>query len=179
MEFEGFPKLFRFNREIVVTEKLDGTNAQIYITDDSQFIVGSRNKYITPNDDNAGFAKWAHAHKDELIAGLGPGRHFGEWWGRGIQRGYGLQDKVFSLFNTARWGDDSVRPECCSVVPVLWTGALCDFNARGVLDELAAGGSIAAPGFMKPEGIVVFHTAANQAFKMTLDANDAHKGVVA
>ena len=35
---------------------------------------------------------------------LVPGRHFGEWWGSGIQRGYGLDEKTFSLFNAYRWG---------------------------------------------------------------------------
>ena len=86
MEFQGFPKLHRLSRDMVVTEKLDGTNAQIYITDDDRFLVGSRKRWIVPEDDNYGFARWAHEHEDELRAGLGYGQHFGEWWGQGIQR---------------------------------------------------------------------------------------------
>ena len=53
---------------------------------------------------------------------LGVGQHFGEWWGFGIQRGYGLHERRFSLFNTGRWSDPAVRPACCGVVPVLADG---------------------------------------------------------
>jgi hypothetical protein len=31
MEFKAFPKISRFSREVVVTEKIDGTNGQIFI----------------------------------------------------------------------------------------------------------------------------------------------------
>ena len=30
-EFMGFPKIARYSREVIVTEKIDGTNACIYI----------------------------------------------------------------------------------------------------------------------------------------------------
>ena len=33
-------------------------------------------------------------------------------------------------------------------------------------------GSQAAPGFMDPEGIIVYHTAANQYFKQTFDFDE-------
>ena len=103
-EFVEFPKISRLSRECVITEKLDGTNASITITEDGQFLTGSRTRWITPEDDNYGFSKWAHEHKEELL-GLGVGTHFGEWWGGGIQRNYGLpkDDKRFWLFNTIRW----------------------------------------------------------------------------
>lgn len=176
--FIEFPKLYRFNREVLVTEKIDGTNAQIVIDLEGNIKAGSRSRYITPEDDNFGFAKWVQANKDELVSALGPGQHFGEWWGSGIQRGYSLPkgEKRFSLFNTARWNAET-KPACCHVVPVLWRGMLCDLDAKGVLAELATNGSLAAPGFMNPEGIVIFHTASGQSFKMTIDKNDAHKGV--
>jgi hypothetical protein len=38
-------------------------------------------------------------------------------------------------------------------------------------------GSLAAPGFMDPEGIVIFHTAANFAFKKTIKKDEMPKGV--
>src|SRR5882724_293770 len=102
MEFTEFNKIARLSRNCVVTEKLDGTNASIVIGEAGEFLVGSRTRWITPEDDNYGFARWAHTHKEELLT-LGPGQHFGEWWGNGIQRKYGLSEKRFSLFNTARW----------------------------------------------------------------------------
>ena len=78
MEFEKFTKIARFSREVIVTEKIDGTNAQIVITEDGEFFTGSRNRFITPEDDNFGFSKWAHEHKEELMK-LGVGKHYGEW----------------------------------------------------------------------------------------------------
>lgn len=80
VEFREFPKIARLNRECLITEKIDGTNASILITEDGQFLTGSRTRWITPQDDNYGFSKWAHDHRDELMQ-LGPGHHFGEWWG--------------------------------------------------------------------------------------------------
>ena len=80
MEFKGFPKMARLSREIIVTEKIDGTNAQVFITDDGDVMAGSRTRWIYPGDDNFGFAAWVQEHRDELLT-LGPGQHFGEWWG--------------------------------------------------------------------------------------------------
>ena len=97
--FEAFPKIARLSREIVITEKIDGTNAQIYITEDGKIQAGSRNRIITPEQDNFGFARWVEENHEDLLL-LGEGRHFGEWWGQGIQRRYNLEEKRFSLFNS-------------------------------------------------------------------------------
>lgn len=157
IEFIPFPKIARLNREVVVTEKIDGTNASVYVGDDfATVLAGSRTKWITPEADNFGFARWVKEHEDELRVGLGPGTHYGEWWGAGIQRRYGLSEKRFSLFNVARWGDDAVRPKCCHVVPELSRGiSMVDRLGYAVGDAMALlrrYGSQAAPGFMKPEG---------------------------
>ncbi len=174
--FIGFPKIPRLSRDCTVSEKIDGTNGSIYIGEDGEFLVGSRTRWITPTDDNYGFAKWAHLHKDELML-LGPGHHFGEWWGLGIQRNYSLKEKRFSLFNTNRWSDAAgVRPACCHVVPVLYEGLFETLVIAGVLAELEYGGSRAVPGFMKPEGIVIYHQAAKQLFKKTIEKDDKPKG---
>lgn len=174
-EFEKFESLPRLSRGMIVTEKIDGTNAQICITEDGEFLTGSRKRWIVPGDDNYGFAKWAHEHEEELREGLGLGRHHGEWWGMGIQRKYGLDEKRFSLFNTGRWNDETPPPECCHVVPVLRTGPFTVERVDHVLMDLHQHGSRAAPGFMKPEGVVVYHEAARKSFKKTLDHNDEHK----
>lgn len=179
MKFEPFPKLARLKRSVVITEKLDGTNACVAIEDDGVTMhVGSRTRWITPQSDNFGFAAWCAQHREELLK-LGPGRHFGEWWGLGIQRGYGLSERRFSLFNAGRWGDDAVRPACCHVVPVLAEYELCDGAVDVSLARLRTGGSLAAPGYMNPEGIVVYHTAARQLFKVTLDNDALPKSLVA
>jgi hypothetical protein len=175
-EFIEFPKMARLSREVIITEKIDGTNAQICITPDGQFLVGSRTRWITPDDDNFGFAAWAYEHKDELMM-LGEGSHFGEWWGQGIQRKYDLQEKRFSLFNVDRWADDSVRPACCHVVPELSRGIFSTTTVDIVLQMLREEGSKAAPGFMNPEGIVVYHVAGRVGFKKTLEKDEVPKAL--
>jgi hypothetical protein len=190
--FTPFPKMARLSREVIISEKIDGTNAQVYITDDGRMLTGSRTRWITPEDDNFGFAAWARDNKDELMQ-LGPGRHFGEWWGRGIQRNYGLSERRFSLFNVSRWclhGEtpkqiptadprivkmQDVLPDCCHLVPILRQGINISTLAESALYELRQRGSVAAPGFMNPEGIVVFHTAGDVGFKMTLDNDGVPK----
>lgn len=173
-DFLEFPKMARFSREVVVTEKIDGTNAQIYITEDGGFFTGSRTRWITPESDNYGFSRWAHEHKEELMK-LGIGRHFGEWWGSGIQRTYGLKngEKRFSLFNVTKW--EKERPDCCSVVPILWRGNFDCFDVNAMMQQLKETGSIAQRGFMNPEGIVIFHTKAGIGFKKTFDKDDTGK----
>ena len=173
--FEGFESIARLSRECVVTEKIDGTNAQIYVGDDGLVLAGSRNRWLglEKTEDAFGFARWVKEHEDELRTGLGPGRHYGEWWGAGIQRRYGLSEKRFSLFNVGRWEEN--RPACCHVVPTLYTGRFESSRVDGCLDYLAKTGSVAAPGFMNPEGVVIWHEAARVLFKKTLDG-DGHKG---
>ncbi len=173
--FREFPKIARLSREVVVTEKIDGTHGQIHFTESGEMLVGSRTRWITPEADNFGFAAWAHANRAELEK-LGPGSHFGEWWGVGIQRGYGLTERRFSLFNVSRWADDGVRPACCHVVPELWRGIFDTLEVEVCVSKLAYEGSRAAPGFMKPEGVVVFHTAANLGFKKTILKDEEPKG---
>ena len=176
--FEKFASIHRLSREVIVTEKIDGTNAQICVSDDmTDLRAGSRKRWIEVGDDNFGFAHWVQENKAELLT-LGPGRHYGEWWGSGIQRKYGLEngEKRFSLFNTHRWGNDETRPSCCHVVPVLTQLPAFDTVAiDAVLADLQEMGSQAAPGFMDPEGIVVFHVASQAVFKKTL-GDDGHKG---
>jgi len=158
--------------------------------------VGSRNRWITLADDNFGFARWAYDHTAELF-NLGEGHHFGEWWGSGIQRNYGFTngERFFSLFNAGRWVEHDKptygiknpnpkappkftenAPACCKVVPIIYEGI---FDTDCIKTELAAlerFGSLAAKGFMNPEGIIVYHKAAGVGFKMTLDNNDQPKG---
>lgn len=175
-EFTPFPKIARLNRDIVITEKIDGTNAAIGVTEDGQVYAQSRTRLITPEDDNFGFARWVSANADDLAALLGPGIHFGEWWGQGVQRGYGLKMKRFSLFNTARWKDVlSLDEGLVQVVPTLYEGPFDQEMIAVTLAILSNSGSLAAPGFMKPEGVVIYHTAARSMFKVTLEKDEAPK----
>lgn len=180
-EFKPFPKIARLNRDIVVTEKIDGTNASVTFDETGMMLIGSRNRFITVKDDNFGFAKWCTDNYEELLQ-LGVGTHFGEWWGKGIQRGYGMDTRKFSLFNTGRWYDSlnhvKLCPACCDVVPILYMGPFDQGYINNAIDNLADSGSVAAPGFKDPEGVVVYHTAANLSFKVTCENDEKPKGQV-
>jgi hypothetical protein len=199
--FVGWPKISRLHRPIVVTEKIDGSNAAVVITPvdhaelteiphpEDVFIdpssgqayrvyAQSRTRVITPEQDNHGFAKYVRENAVALIHDLGVGRHFGEWWGSGINRGYGLQkgEKRFSLFNTSKWEGVFFATPNMSTVPVLGMDDILDTSyIDHILVRLETNGSLAAPGFMNPEGIVVFHTHSNTCFKYTI-GDDGHKG---
>jgi hypothetical protein len=138
-----------------------------------------------PGADNFGFAQWVYAHAQELVA-LGPGIHHGEFWGKGIQRGYNTIGKRFSLFNVGRWAHDPEPGQeelplvsGLDVVPILYRGPLVMKSGQDPVSEalrrLSYAGSIAAPGFKNPEGVVVWHEAGRVAFKATLDG-DQRKG---
>jgi hypothetical protein len=199
VEFKEFEKIPRLNREVVITEKIDGTNACVVVVDVPapkwwQFwkppagrlvFAQSRNRLLTLDNDNAGFASWVYNNAEELKQ-LGPGYHYGEWWGQKIGRNYGLKEKRFSLFNSWRWVEDTgVRtelepgrdyaPKCCNVVPIIATCSGLE-TVNHVVDVLRAHGSYAAPGFMDPEGVIVFHTAANKYFKVTIKGDESPKG---
>lgn len=204
--FEPFPKIARLNREIVITEKIDGTNAQILIEPEALkdhlmvtelrtvngllVYAGSRNRWLKIGEDNFGFAAWVYANAEALVEILGPGRHYGEWWGAGVGRRYGQQQKRFSVFNVERWKDlaePAAGPrDLVTRVPTLYKGPWFDLGPTGTmlpvyapklaLARLRDEGSVAAPGFMKPEGIVVFHTAGNVCFKVTLENDESPKG---
>jgi len=176
-EFKSFPKIPRFDKgiEICVTQKIHGTNAQVYIfrKEDGELdlICGSRNRWITLEDDNVGFARFVHDNKEEFIRLLGEGRHFGEWAGKGINSGEGLDHKRLFLFNIARW-DTRTLPNNVSMVPVIWhCNSLKDYTFYQLVDRcmgiLKSNGSLIAPGYMKPEGIVI--QIGNQFFKETFD----------
>jgi len=193
-DFQEFQKIPRLSRDCYITEKIDGTNGSVFITEDGQMLIGSRTRWITPEQDNYGFARWATEHRKELMA-LGVGRHFGEWWGQGIHRKYGMSEKRWSLFNISRWclaGEtpqriptadprivkiQDVLPACCSLVPVLFHGIFTTDACEAAIADLRANGSKAAPGYKFAEGIVVFHTAANSGFKKTLERDDVPKAL--
>lgn len=217
--FEAWPKTPRLNNGgVTITEKIDGTNACVVIleypitigavpshfeegaiktvgTDRGLYIIGaqSRKKLIFPgkNTDNAGFAGWVDENASELVDLLGPGRHFGEWWGSGIQRRYNMDRKVFSLFNTHRWGKvaeerqdwrERARGINMTTVPVLHVGAFSDLAIDISLGILRTGGSIAAAewGFsgFRAEGIIIRHRDLGGNLKVLLDNDDVPKSVL-
>ena len=184
LDFEAWPKTPRYRREVTITEKIDGTNGAVIVTEGGQVGAQSRNRLVTPEADNYGFARWVRDNAEALADVLGPGRHFGEWWGSGIQRRYGLAngERRFSLFNVTRYETRAPilgRVPGLGIVPVLATGVLSDRLIDETLTDLSGYGSIAAPGFMDPEGIIIHHSQADKVFKVLLANDDRPKGAVA
>lgn len=220
IEFQKYPKTPRLFRNVVITEKIDGTNSGVQVVLASELIpeaerstayfgssaglieylnvhypqfqyvtvdgvsyavaAQSRSRLITPGKqtDNYGFAGWVYENAEMLARTLGPGIHFGEWWGQGIQRRYNLDYKKFSLFNVARWGDlevDSPSKQL-GVVPTLYEGRFDEVAVRNVLRSLEITGSSAAPGFADPEGVIVFHKDSGTWFKVTIVNDEEPKG---
>ena len=205
-DFVPFPKIPRlYKGSIWITEKIDGTNAQVCVerypvgTDPKavfdtaipgEIIVdhgvsglyrvraGSRNRWLSPGKDNHGFFAWVSRHAGGLIA-LGEGRHYGEWWGQGIQGGYGQSHKFFSLFNTGLWYDPSTQPRNSdtqdaipgisqlSVVPILYVGPWFSTGpdpVKEAMRRLQFSGSTLNPEFPS-EGVVVYHEGSGSYMK--------------
>lgn len=202
MEFKPWPSIPRMSKErVVVTEKIDGSNSAIRIRpfdidadrsqqvdtvsiDGEQYTVWaqSRKRLLQPvkEKDNFGFARWVYDNAPALVRVLGPGDHFGEWWGQGIQRGYGLSEKRFSLFNAPRWFEvlhpTEARSEVANlyIVPVLFMGDFYDLSVSELREDLYTKGSRVVPGFGS-EGMVVYLRELNASYKVLLDNDNAHK----
>lgn len=166
--FKSWPKIPRLENEVYhITEKIDGTNACIIIkaTDQGCFNIyaQSRTRLITPEDDNFGFAKWVQENAEQLIKDLGVGYHFGEWWGQGINRGYGLDHRRFSLFNPTKHSEVCFNVPCLDSSEYLWE------TVEKWKSRLEKTGSHAVPGYMKPEGLVVYAEKAKTYWKVIID----------
>lgn len=122
MKFKKFPSIEQFRNtvkavrkymihkdleeyavEFIGNVKLHGTNAAI-VLDDGQLFYQSRSRIIDINSDNAGFAWFCESNKDHLHSWMkkySPGNSFvmfGEWVGKGIQKGVGISEIEKSFF---------------------------------------------------------------------------------
>lgn len=236
LEFQKFNKIPRLSRDILISEKIDGSNAQVaifngqdiqdylyhnfmfnsldlhskfteiidkyclyihpenpYIQDEEDklyLFAGSRKRWLScdKKGDNHGFALWVKEHALELVLGLHEGRNFGEWFGRGINANYGLDEKRFALFNVHKWADSRYVPEamleenqewcpeCCNVVPILYQGIFDSKKIEEVLEDLKQHGSYAVNGFKPAEGVCVLHKASGKLFKKTILNDEYWKG---
>jgi len=198
IEYKKLPSLSRLFRDITVTEKLDGTQSTIIFEpydgeipaeggeylldgDGNVYEVGaqSKNRLLKPGKqtDNYGFADWVLRNRYNLFRILGPGRHSGEFWGYKIARNYDVSYRAFSLFNPAKLGDNDwwVGDVLVNSVPVLYEGPFDQAEIEYTAMKLRRDGSKAVTGFMKPEGVVVYHHHSGNSFKFTIDNNDKHK----
>ena len=207
LEFAKFGSIGRLYRDVVITEKIDGMNACIVIKQvlddelyrnaltvvsgvpyggysDCRFAVGvqSRKQFLSLDNDIQGLAAWVQEHAHELVLALGPGYHYGEYWGKNIQRSYHQKRNWFSLFNSKRWNKNNVgHIDGLLVVPILYSGPYEDWVNQMQLHRLDTEGSHAAQEVddrkldFRAEGIVGWHVALDTYYKVTLDG-DGHKG---
>lgn len=198
LEFRKWGKTARWGSPFDITEKLDGTNAAVLIqsvdlsTDEYMFPVTewllsskgqtytvaaqSRTRIITPEDDNYGFAQWVEDNIHTLVEDLGPGTHYGEWWGAKIQRAYGLTngERYFSLFDHKRYGAEF---EWNTLTPNLGLVPLMNYDDEFTMEALSDAvtalkehGSFAHSGkFDRPEGVVVHWHHNDMRLKYILD----------
>jgi hypothetical protein len=166
----------------------------------------SRKQLITPEKDNQGFARWVDENQDKLIQLLGVGRHYGEWYGSKINGNpYNLDSKRFALFDPLRYEHSLFIPSAAQIgnpwgtvphdlsprlgevyvhtVPLLE----CTMFHTWVVDHwvqwLRKNGSqlphlyrMDEDDTRPAEGVVVWHTAARQSFKVTLENDEKPKG---
>jgi hypothetical protein len=184
MEFKSFEKIDTYRRvSMTITQKIHGSNAQISImpnmltsqTGEEQqdgWIVqaGSRNRFLYPEDDNYGFARFVKDNEIALIDFLGPGKHFGEWAGPGINSGEGLKEKTFVLFDVDRYDKTKALPPQTSLVPVLFRGKIDHEIVEATMTQLKTHGSVLVPGFMRAEGIVV--SIGGKRYKHVFDSEE-------
>lgn len=178
MEFKAYKKTPRVDKlTFTISEKIDGTNAVLYVhhphfgevlngTEKPPFILaGSRSKWLLqepgkPNDDNHGFGRWVKDNEEELMK-LPQGYHYGEWYGKGINRAYGLKDRRFMLFNFNRYvklKEENQLPSVVELETVLADNVSFEhLNQIGaqVAARLIQGGSVHVPGFRSTEGIIL------------------------
>lgn len=92
--------------------KLHGTNAGVQVKPNGEVMAQSRSRFISPTDDNAGFARWVEENREFFsalaqgsvmtsIGGLAPMTIHGEWCGQGIMKGASIcqvERKLFAVF---------------------------------------------------------------------------------
>ena len=106
--------------------KLHGTNAAVQcLFSTGEVLAQSRGNIITPEHDNAGFAKWVDGNKGEFLDDMSdlcdPGEVsrdvsrdiiiYGEWCGKGIQSNVaiaGITRKIFAVFAVGIIGTDEL-----------------------------------------------------------------------
>lgn len=198
-EFKKWGSTPRWHKGLTITEKIDGTNACIVIYN-GEVKAQSRNRMITPDDDNAGFAKWVYENAGALTDTLGYGYHYGEWYGQGIQKNpLGIEGKRFALFHATKYtlenGFDLERVDGLETVPLLFHGQANLYTIPNIIQELEIYGSkvagakkehkeVEVPGIgdmvhyfvaAPAEGVIVWHKETQQKYKILLKDDAFHK----
>ena len=103
--------------------KLHGTNSGIVIRPDGKVLAQSRSRLISSAEDNMGFATWLEAHADTFsrLNRDVPIIIYGEWCGKGIQKGVAISniDKVIFAVFAVQFGASDDNASCIHIEPTL------------------------------------------------------------
>ena len=192
----------------VISEKIDGTNGLIEIqnkannSNTGSMIVkfGSRNRYISFSDDNAGFANFfRHYEKkfknmakeiiassynedsqtDEIPTENYPLRIYGEWFGKGIQRGYGLDDKYFMPFSSF-YAEHMIKAGIPNIMMpnIMYTGKFSLEVVDNCMNCLTSGSfHNLITNYDNPEGIVIYFPKYNFRLKQTFEGSKWERNI--
>lgn len=183
-DFKGYPKTPRLEQETVtISEKVDGTNGVLYIhkphlcdvtngIELSPYVLaGSRSKWLQDEGkkswDNHGFGAWVAEHASELH-NLPAGFHYGEWYGKGINHGYGMTDRKFMLFNRKRYERLEDLPKCVELETII-EDEVPVYELLSVIDriknEVSVKGSYHVPGQAMVEGLIMRFRLSAKVYK--------------
>lgn len=167
------PELLKTTGKAVVTEKVHGFNARFGRTSDGAFWTGGRNNVAYSAADAEalsaaiidkqavmqGFTAWA-IEQEVLVA---PGTtYFGEWAGKGVQKGIDYGEKQFYLFGMSIDENGfralvetmfAAQALGCMHVPVIWEGPMEELTME-MLTKWRTKSSALAPADLA-EGIVI------------------------
>ena len=98
-------------KEVICTEKIHGTNAQMGFVD-GEFIAGSKNMYVDLMNvsDHQGFVNYALQFKEAIVE-YASSRNlmefviYGEWYGSGVMKGIQYSDKKDFIVFAVKWGE--------------------------------------------------------------------------
>jgi len=178
LKYPSFPSIERIeNIRCFINEKIDGTNGMIEITKDA-LRFGSRNTYLSSKEDNHGFYKFCKEYitypvSDIIIRRLYPNnpptypvRIYGEWFGKGIQRTYGLKARYFMPFNPYHADALTYCGVPYIVYPAeLYSGKFSVSQLELCMDDLKLRGSKVIEDYMNPEGVVIYFPKYNFSLK--------------
>lgn len=181
--FQKYPKTPHMgNENILYSEKIDGTNGVVYVETNGdgskKVLAGSRTRWLTPGkQDNHGFAAWVKDNEEELSK-LPDGFHYGEWYGKGINHGYGLDDRRFMLFNRSRYEKLENLPKCVELETIV--GKYGDletifYDVDFFEKESYLKGSWHVPGCMFTEGLILRFTESKRVYKKVWGISQKNK----
>ena len=158
------------DQEVVISEKMEGTNHSVFKNEESKLFVNQRNFSIIEKEGSS-HSYWEVARRSGLIAEVSkrevPTSVYSEYCGPGVQGNiYKLPDATLFIFDIKvnnKWlSFEDFKKEIelikknstVEVAPILFQGKLKDFLNGKTVQEMSNGKSVVNPQILR-EGIVI------------------------